>query len=294
MKPQPALGRDRTVLITGTSTGIGYATALALDLAGWRVFAGVRTDADASRLRAAFSPRSLPILLDVTSPAQIVEARMLVESESGGRLDALVNNAGIVYHGPLEMLSDRALREQFDVNVFGLVALTRELLPLVRAAKGRIVNVGSISGRTTPGFNGIYAASKYAVVALTDALRIELAPLGVLVMLIEPGVFRTAVWSKPTPLAYRDGARLETDVRAHYERIFTIIDATMEKLGRTSPRCDPVVEAIRDALESRQPKLRYLIGADAVIQLVVERFIPMTWRVAILRTATRLFIRMGR
>src|SRR5664279_3324325 len=192
-----------TVLITGASTGIGQATALRLAKAGWTVLAGVR-DVDAGERLAAEAPagRVQPLTLDVTDFQQIREAAGRVSELGGrgesspGRLDALVNNAGIGYGGPLELIHPDDLRKQFDVNVLGQISVTQALLPALRAARGRIVFMSSVGGRVAMAFTAPYAASKHAIEAIGDALRVELATSNVQVALVEPGSVATPIWDK--------------------------------------------------------------------------------------------------
>ncbi len=261
---------DRFVLLTGTSTGIGHMAARDLDRRGWRVLAGVRTVADQARLRDVLSARSEPILLDVTDSANIERVREYVTQLTGGRLDALVNNAGIVMMGPCEALTSDALRKQLDVNLIGLFELTTAMLPMVRAAKGRIVNVGSISGRVTWPFNGLYAASKHAVRALTDSFRTELAAQGVRVSLVEPGAMKTAIWQKRVPQELRRLDEVEPQVAAQYRKLFHVVERSMDRIDERAPVPSGVVRAIRHALESKQPRRNYVVGMDAHAQLLFK------------------------
>jgi NAD(P)-dependent dehydrogenase (short-subunit alcohol dehydrogenase family) len=183
------------VLVTGASTGIGRATVLALAKRGAQVYAGVRRSADADSLTREGGPNVRPLLLDVTVPDAIDAARDILSS-SGAPLTGLVNNAGFALAGPLELVAPAELRRQFDVNFFGALALTQALLPQLRAARGRIVNVSSIGGKFAAPFVGAYAASKFALEAASDALRLELRPFGVAVILIEPGAVRTPIWQR--------------------------------------------------------------------------------------------------
>ena len=178
----------KSVVITGASTGIGAACALHLDQWGWRVFAGVRKQGDAEALRAQGSARLTPVSLDVTDTVSISTAASAVAGAVGAAgLAGLVNNAGIVVPGPIELLPLSDLRRQLEINVVGQVAVTQAFLPLIRAGRGRIVNMGSIAGRMATPFTGAYGASKFALEALTDALRLELQPWGISVSIIEPG-----------------------------------------------------------------------------------------------------------
>ncbi|MDF2739718.1 MAG: 3-oxoacyl-[acyl-carrier protein] reductase, partial [Actinomycetia bacterium] len=184
---------ERSILITGATSGIGRDAAVALAQAGHLVLAGGRrVDALAALVRHS-EGRAEPVVLDVTDPDSVEDARELVERRTGGRgLDVLVNNAGYALPGPLEALAERDLRELFDTNVFGLLAVTRAFLPPMRErGQGRVVNVGSIMGRVAMPLLGAYNASKHAVAAVTDALRMELAPFGITVVLVEPGAIRT-------------------------------------------------------------------------------------------------------
>src|SRR5258708_33287478 len=182
----------RSVVATGASTGIGEACALRLDRRGFHVFAGVRREVDGGALKQKASGRLTPILLDVTDASSIKSAAAAVAAsldEEG--LSGLVNNAGIAIAGPLEFLPIDELRRQFEVNVIGQIAVTQAFLPLLRKGHGRIVNMGSISGRLAFPLLGPYAASKFALRALTTALRMELRPWGIPVSIIEPSGIAT-------------------------------------------------------------------------------------------------------
>jgi len=259
---------SRSVLITGTSTGIGYALARRLDADGWRVFAGVRTEADAQRLRSVLSPRSEPVHLDVTNAVQIEQTYRHILRQTNGRLDGLVNNAGIVLHGPVECLTVAALRRQFEVNVVGVFAVTRAFLPLVRAADGRIVVVGSISGRVAWPLNGVYAASKFAVRGLVESLRMEQRGFGVRVALVEPGAFATAIWQKYTPPEDVDLSRLEPRVAAQGAAAMRILERAMQIIAVRAPQPDRCVAAIEHALSAKRPRARYTVGNDILTQLI--------------------------
>ncbi|MGD1157325.1 MAG: SDR family oxidoreductase, partial [Terriglobia bacterium] len=183
------------VVITGASTGIGEACALHLDKLGFRVFAGIRKAADAEALRHRASARLVPIRLDVSDETEVEQAaRNVTEALRGEGLAGLVNNAGIVVAGMLEFLPLDALRRQLEVNVVGQVAVTQAFLPHLRKARGRIVNIGSVSGLIAGPFSGAYAASKFALEALTDALRVELRPWKIHVSIVEPGNIQTPIW----------------------------------------------------------------------------------------------------
>ncbi len=202
-------GASRFVLITGASTGIGAACAIGCAQQGMTVFAGVRDLQAGEALRARGGTAIVPIQLDVTDGEIHQEAALRLSRQRVGRegLSGLVNNAGIAIGSPLELIPLPELRRQFEVNVIGQIAVTQALLPLIRRARGRIVNMGSIAGRGTIPMMGPYSASKFALEALTDALRLELYPWGIEVSIIEPGAIATPIWSKSlsTALHSRDG-----------------------------------------------------------------------------------------
>jgi NAD(P)-dependent dehydrogenase (short-subunit alcohol dehydrogenase family) len=260
-----------TVLLTGASTGIGRATALRLARAGWTVLAGVRRAPDGDTLVAEGGERVTPIVLDVTDAAQIAAAVERV-GEHGGRLDALVNNAGIGYGGPLELTSIDDLRDQFEVNVLGPVALTQALLPALRRARGRIVFVSSIGGRVPMAFTAPYAASKHAVEAIGDALRVELRSSYVRVALIEPGSVATPIWDK----SRAQGARVSIppELADQYGHVKAAMRKVVENTERRGVPPERVAETIENALTARRMKARYLIGTDAKAMLIAKRLLP--------------------
>jgi NAD(P)-dependent dehydrogenase (short-subunit alcohol dehydrogenase family) len=181
--------KPRTVLITGCTSGIGRATALHLAAQGHRVFATGRNPKALEELAREAKGPIHPIELDVTSSASVEAARAMVEQETqGAGIDVLINNAGFSLGCPIELLDDAALRSVFETNVFGLVRVTRAFVPAMRARRsGLIINMSCITGRITFPFEGAYTASKYAVESISDALRLELAPFGIKVSIMEPG-----------------------------------------------------------------------------------------------------------
>ncbi len=257
-----------SVLVTGASSGIGRATALLLSEAGMIVYAGVRKTSDAESLESSASGDLRPLILDVTSPAE-VEAAVARIHEDGG-LSGLVNNAGLYMGGPLELMTDEEIESTYAVNVTGLLRITRACLPLLRDSGGRIVNISSISGLVAlPGVS-VYAGSKHAVEAITDSLRVELGVLGLRVIAVEPGSIETEIWRKG---AERDEERGHNDqqLRRIYEPILTLL----EKLNR-NPRGIPaerVAQVVKLALTSDDPKNRYTVGADAR-SLSILRWLP--------------------
>lgn len=253
---------SRTVLVTGSSSGIGRSTALLLASSGWRVYAGVRKASDGTALAAEATGELLPLELDVTRAQSVTAAVERLVAGSGGRLDGLVNNAGIYFGGPLELMQPEEIENTFAVNVTGLLQLTRACLPLLRAARGRIINVSSISGLVAlPGVS-VYAGSKHAVEAITDSLRVELAPFGVEVIAVEPGGVLTPLWNKS---AARDQDlrrdRGAASVRELYGPLVKLLEKVSARPRGVSP--DAVAAVIARALVAARPKNRYLIGSDA-------------------------------
>jgi NAD(P)-dependent dehydrogenase (short-subunit alcohol dehydrogenase family) len=263
----------RSVLVTGASTGIGRATALRLDSAGWKVFAGVRKENDASSLRAEASDRLAPVTLDVTDAEQIAAAAELIAREAEGGLDGLVNNAGVAVPGPLETVPLEDLRHQLEVNLVAYVAVTQAMLPEIRRAEGRIVFLSSIGGRIAFPFGGPYHASKFATEAVGDVFRQELRPWGLKVAIIEPGSIDTPIWER--------GQRKAEDIEARAPKTNLLYGAALDKFRKviedTAERGIPpekVAKAIAHALESSRPRSRYLVGLDAKVQARLQPLIP--------------------
>jgi len=251
----------KSIVITGTSTGIGFDASRALVALGYRVYGSVRNSADAERVRAALGEACVPLLFDVTDGAGIAAAVEQVRPALGREnLVALVNNAGIAPTGPLAHQPFDEIRRIFEVNVFGLLAVTRAFLPLLGARhdaphpRGRIVNISSLAGRLVFPLAGAYAASKHAVEALSDALRRELMQYSINVSAIEPGTIRTEIWDKFEASSV-DKRYASTD----YARAA----AAMPGLVRSDvARGDPVgkvTAAICEAIEARHPRARYVL-----------------------------------
>ena len=276
-------------LVTGASTGIGRATALRLAAGGWTVLAGVREQAAGERLAAEASApeRVIPLTLDVTDAAQRAAAVERVSEQarsngsSGGGLDALVNNAGTAVGGPLELISEEDLRAQFEVNVFAQVAITRALLPALRGAHGRIVFVSSIGGRVSPPFAAPYAASKHAIEAIGDALRVELRTSRVSVALVEPGSVATPIWDKALDEA--DSFALPGELQQFYGEVPAAMRKTIEQTAKRGVPPEKVAATIERALTASRMRSRYLVGADARMQLLLRRVLPDTAFDALIR-----------
>ncbi len=250
-----------SVVVTGTSTGVGAATALHLAKQGFRVFAGVRRRADGDALQAQTSDELTPVIVDVTDEAAITAAAATVADAVGDRgLAGLVNNAGIAKPAPIEFQPMADFRTQLEVNLFGPVAMVQAFLPLIRRGGGRIVNVGSIGGLLVLPLNGAYSASKFGIRAITDALRLELRQWNIHVSLIEVAPVETAIFGKT--YAELDGLeqRLgEKGYRLYEEQIAAVRKATEKAAADADPPL-VIAKAVAHALTSDKPKTRYLAG----------------------------------
>jgi NAD(P)-dependent dehydrogenase (short-subunit alcohol dehydrogenase family) len=271
------------VVITGASTGIGRATARYLAARGVRVFAGVRRAQDAEALRGEGAGGVTPIQLDVTDRQSIARAAREVEAALDGEgLLGLVNNAGIGIGAPLEFIDLDELRRQLEVNVIGPVAVTQAFLSQVRTRRGRIVNVGSIGGRIAQPIMGPYNASKYALEALSDSLRMELGAWGIHVALVEPGAIATAIWEKTDTYAEQMIPALGARAGELYgDAIGAVLD-TARMLSKRAIPPEAVSRAIFHALTARRPRTRYLVGTDARAEALLARFLPDRARDAVL------------
>jgi len=262
------------ILVTGASTGIGRACALRFAELGYRTFAGVRKPSDGEDVKAQASGNIEPLQLDVTCPQSIAGALAAVGEEP---LAGLVNNAGIATVGPLELLPIDAWRKQFEVNVIGLVAVTQAFLPLLRRGRGRIVNIGSIAGRSALPGSGPYDSSKSAVDAITDVLRMELHAWGISVSLIEAGAVATPIWEK----SFREADELSRQVGAERYALYGRLMATLRQEAMQSARkaapVTAIVKAVVHAMTARRPKTRYLVGQDTWLWLLLN-LLPDRWR----------------
>jgi NAD(P)-dependent dehydrogenase (short-subunit alcohol dehydrogenase family) len=264
---------DDGVIVTGSSTGLGLETALHLAGAGFRVFAAVRDLASGDNVREAANQRgvSLEVLqLDLTDPGSIEHAVATVLDAAGG-VFALVNNAGVGLRGAVEDSSEDEIRRVFDTNVLGTVAVTRAVVPHMRAAGcGRIVTVTSVGGRV-PGFGvSIYCASKFAQEGLAEGLALELAPFGIQSVIVEPGMIRTSRWAEHRGTA--EGAR---DVASPYYGLFWASEAIADAIVERSPTTPAdVAAAVASALTDEQPRLRYVVGRGARIVIFLRRHLP--------------------
>lgn len=279
---------NKSVLVTGSSTGIGRACVMRLGQAGWRVFAGVRKQSDADNLMAETSSRAIPVTIDVTDATSIAEAAEVVGASLGGSgLHGLVNNAGVSVQGPLEYLPPEELRRQLDVNVTGQLAVTQVMMPLIRSARGRIVMMSSISGRAMSlPLIAPYSASKTALERLTEALHYELMPEGIHVTLIQPGSIDTPIWRKGDATVALTIQALPPDGRRRYSAMIHRAQMLASKQARRGISADRVARKVERALTLARPRLRYLVGADAHVRAYAEPLMPQPLKDLVVR---RLF-----
>ncbi len=271
-----------SVLVTGASRGIGRATVSRLVASGWEVTAGVRRSADGDALVEEFAERVTPITLDVTDEDQVEAlARSLPAT-----LDALVNNAGIVVGGPVEGLPPTELRRQLEVNVVGQAAVTQAVLPRLRSSRGRVVFVSSVSGRVATPMSGAYNASKFALEGMADALRMELAPWGIKVVLVEPAQTDTDLWRDAETSVNETVALLSDEHRRLYSRHISGFVRTIPRNQRAAVPVDTVAATIERALTAKRPRARYLPGAGARAQMLLGRMTPTPLRDLAIRAGT--------
>jgi NAD(P)-dependent dehydrogenase (short-subunit alcohol dehydrogenase family) len=270
MSPSP------TIVITGVSSGLGRAAAEAFVQRGYRVFGSLRRPADARQLQQALGPQFVPLLFDVTDAEAIQRAVATVTAALAGEpLAGLINNAGVAFGGPLLYQPIEVIRQHFEVNVLGLVQVTQAFLPLLgarpdfRGRPGRVINIGSVSGRVAAPFVGAYVGSKFALEGLSAAWRRELRLFGVEVVLIGLGVTQTPIWEKGIDLdAYHD-----TPYFAPAGRFVQFVDAKR----RQGLRPEYVAGRLVQILETRRPKLRYTIVPNRLLDTVLPGLLPARW-----------------
>jgi NAD(P)-dependent dehydrogenase (short-subunit alcohol dehydrogenase family) len=263
------------VVVTGASTGIGRATALFLDEKGYRVFAGVRKQADAKSLAEEASARLTPITIDVTKDRSIKAAKDKVQRAAGkDGLVGLVNNAGIGRGGPIEVMPIDDFRVNLEVNVVGQVAVTQAFLPLIRKGSGTVVFIASIGGRIASPFLSPYSASKFAIEAVGEALRRELKPWDIDVAVIEPGSISTEIWNKASETAEDRVGKMSPSARRLYGKQMARYGEVIEETAKRGIPPSKVAKVIHKAIRSDKPKHRYLVGTDAKIAARLNSALP--------------------
>jgi NAD(P)-dependent dehydrogenase (short-subunit alcohol dehydrogenase family) len=258
------------VVVTGASTGIGAASARELARRGFQVLAGVRRDRDADTLRA---PGIEPVILDITQPHHIAELAARVDSRAGA-LRALVNNAAISVNAPVEALPLEEWRRLFEVNLFGHVAVTQALLPTLLRHSGRVINISSVGGKVAMATFGPYAGTKFALEAVSDALRRELAPQGVQVVVVEPGGIRTEMADRGIATTSRLAEAMSPQQRDRYGALVQAV-MSLTAAGTASGRsAEDAARVIAKAVTAGKPRTRYTVGRDAALLTRLSRILP--------------------
>lgn len=260
----------KTVLITGAGRGIGRATAVRLAADGWHVYATVRNAADGEALAAQASGTVTTIELDVTDDAAVAA----LGDQLPEKLDALINNAGIVVGGPVEGLTPERLREQFDVNVVGTIGVTRAALPHIRAARGRILFISSLSGLVSTTWTGAYNGSKFAIEGIADALRMEVKPWGIDVVLIEPSNTATDMWGDAMEMFGNTISRLTETQRELYKGHIAGMRKAVKELQDSAVPVEGVVDDIVKGLTAEKPRARYIVGIPNRAQIALAGVLP--------------------
>jgi len=274
---------DKSVLITGCSTGIGYTSAHALHKSGWQVFATARNETDITRLK---SEGLNALHLDYTDPASIKRTAEEVLNHTDGRLYALFNNGAFGQPGAVEDLTTDVLRQQFETNFFGWHELTRSLIPAMRAnGGGRIVQCSSVLGFVSPPYIGAYNASKHALEALTDAMRIELKETGIKVVLIEPG----PIWTEFTKSALNAFNENIDATASHHGEVYARMVQSMEEgqNSRFKLSAEAVHAKLLKALNAPNPKPRYFVTLPTYVAAITKRTLPNRLQDWILARARR-------
>lgn len=266
--------RQKSVVITGASTGIGEATALYLDERGYQVFAGVRQQEDAVRLQGKASTRLIPLFLDVTD-AEMIRAALQSVSDAVGDagLRGLINNAGISLGGPVEFLPLENLRQVLEVNAVGPVAVTQAFIPLLRRAGGRVINIGSAMGQVALPLASPYAMSKFALEAFTDSLRREVRQWGIEVSIIDPGHIKTPIWQKADKRIGSHRHEWPPELEAFYGKNIDEMAIYVAESAQRGLPPQAVATVVHKALTANRPRTRYLVGNDAHLVVFLNRLL---------------------
>ena len=234
----------------------------------FRVFAGVRKSSDGDALKNASSGKLIPVILDVTESESIAKAVKTVSAETNGELYGLMNNAGIPGGGPVELTPISVIRNVLEVNVISVFAVTQAFLPLLRKSKGRVVNTGSGFGLTALPGTSVYSASKFAVEAISESLRVELRPFGISVSVIEPGAIATEIWKKTTARGTELLLNANPDIYKLYDSLMLFYQNQLEKQKCLPP--EAVADRAYHAFTAKKPKYHYLVGSDAKFGAFIE------------------------
>ncbi|HEX9177766.1 MAG TPA: SDR family NAD(P)-dependent oxidoreductase [Mycobacterium sp.] len=271
-----------SVLVTGASRGIGKTIASHLAVTGWDVIAGVRTNDDSARLSAEHS-RITPVMLDVTNESHVAALDALLPEQ----LNAVVNNAAVAVGGPMETVPPAELRRQLEVNVVGQIAVTQAVLPRLRASRGRIVFISSLNGRIVFPLLGPYCASKFAIEAAADALRLELKPWGIGVVVVEPAQTDTDMWRSADEVADDAFAAMPDDSRRLYDKHQVGLKKTIAMTQKMAVPSEKVAAVVEEALTARRPRARYVVGFVPKLELAVLNSLPTGIRDRVVRAVAK-------
>jgi NAD(P)-dependent dehydrogenase (short-subunit alcohol dehydrogenase family) len=260
---------QKLVVVTGASTGMGASAARELARRGFHVLAGVRRDQDADAIR---STGIEPIILDITESGQ-VEGLAARVADDPRALHALVNNAGIQVNGPVEALPMAQWRRVFEVNLFGHVAVTQALLPALLRSKGRVINISSLGGKIAIPTYGAYAGAKFALEAVSDSLRREVGPMGVQVVVVEPGGVRTEMAARGIATANQLAAQMTPEQDERYGTLVQAINTLMASGTAAGVTADAAARVIAKVVTTRRPRTRYTIGWDAALVTRLARML---------------------
>jgi NAD(P)-dependent dehydrogenase (short-subunit alcohol dehydrogenase family) len=272
-----------TVLVTGASRGIGRSVANHLARAGWDVIAGVRNEQDGAGIAKDNPQRISAVILDITDSGHIAALADAVPE----RLDAIVNNAGIVVNGPIEVVSPEDWRKQLDVNVIGQLAVTQAMLPRLRRARGRIVFISSVNGKLSMPLVGVYSASKFALEAAADALRLELKPWRISVIVVEPSQTDTDMWRTADSVLEESVAALTPEHRRLYAKHIAGMRKFIPASQRMAVAPEKVSAVVEEALTARRPRARYVVGLGTKVQVGLLTKLPSALRDRVLLAVAR-------
>jgi NAD(P)-dependent dehydrogenase (short-subunit alcohol dehydrogenase family) len=271
-----------SVLVTGASRGIGKTIATHLAAKGWDVIAGVRSEQDGERLRGEDS-RITPIILDVTDDNHIAS----LDHSLPERLDAVINNAGVVVGGPMEAVTPAELHRQLDINVVGQIAVTQAVLPRLRSSRGRIVFISSVNGKISFPLTGAYCASKFALEAAADALRMELKPWDIAVVVVEPAQTDTDMWRTADALVEDTAAAMPAETRELYDRHLVGLRKSIPVSQKMAGPPGKVAAVVEQALTARRPRARYVVGLGPKVQVALISRLPTSVRDRVLRAVSK-------
>lgn len=286
MTTSPAI--QEIVVITGASSGIGAATARELARRGFHVLAGVRRDRDADAIRI---PGIEPVIIDITNPDHIRALGNRVDGDPQGRaVRALVNNAGMPVNAPVEVFAINEWRRLFEVNFFGHIAVTQTLLPALIRGKGRVVNISSVGGKIAMATYGPYASTKFALEAVSDSLRREVAPFGVQVVVVEPGAVRTEMLNRAIATARELASTMTLEQSQRYDALVKAVTAQVASVIESGLPADAVAKVIAKAVTVRNPSIRYTVGLTTAIMTFLVRILPDQILDLAIATALRPYI----